>query len=247
MRYKSDTITFYWHGDYHNVLYQEDYTGEYPCQDGLTLPENHSLHTDFYNYQNFTFEKNTTYYFYCNKPNHCENGMWKVVTVLPRARQSTFNWTTDLGTYNDPYAQMKKKQCKMKEEYQDEVGQTKCKTLSECDAGHFVSNFPMSHKEGSSENRVCKRCTVSQYSTSKNQENCLPCKTGTRSDLTRTRCMQDDDDNDFPDWYWGFIAPILLIVVVGLSVVIIQERRRAKEVELNKKQQVGHVTNSLIF
>ena len=72
--------------------------------------------TDVLGYEsfNYTFPANGTYYFYCPISNHCENGMQKTVTVLPKLSEptklllqaTTMILSTDgrncsLGTYQD--------------------------------------------------------------------------------------------------------------------------------------------------
>ena len=228
VKYEDDVIFFNWTALYHKVNVVTDYNGTYTCQGG----EEHTGVTDVLGYEsfNYTFPANGTYYFYCPISNHCENGMQKTVTVLPRELRGQAYETSSAGYYNDPYQQMEKEPCSLGT-YQDEEGKTSCKMSRTCEKGFRIQNFEVSDKVMATEDRVCKLCAVDRYSTEENSRGCTKCGGGVRSDETRTRCLGGENDDMDPAILYSIIGISAAMVIFG-SVFFIY-RRKTEKIEVS--------------
>ena len=232
--YEDDVIYFKWIDAEHNVMKVEDYDGTDKCNGGDTVTDWTDI--DGYRHVNYTFTTNKTYYFYCNISNHCESGMQKTVTVLPKGAVLT-NATP--GHKNDPYDQMKVKGCALGE-YQDEHGVTSCKTSTSCEAGKYIFNYAVSNKSKATENRDCKTCSIDRYSTSDNVQSCTSCETGKRANMQRTGC-EDADGEDMPVWVWGAIAGGAGVVLIGVTFFL---RNKAMKRQSYEKIEDGKGTDT---
>ena len=237
-----DVIYFKWINAEHNVMIVEDYDGTDKCHDGDSIMDWTDI--DGYHHVNFTFAAPQTYYFYCNKGNHCLNGMHKTVTVLPKG--ATYTNATP-GYYNDPYDQMVVKGCTLGS-YQSDEGITSCKTSTSCEVGKYVRNYAVSHKANAASDRECMTCSNDRFSTSPNVASCTSCETGKRANIHRTGC-EDSDGDDMPAWIWGAIGGGIGFVLIVTVIIMRMNKSKAKgydKIETSKEKRDSNI-RALIF
>ena len=172
---------------------------------------------------------NGTYYFYC--PNHCEDGMQLLVTVLPIGTTPT---PSTPGSYNDPYDQMEIKQCEIGK-YQDEPGQTECKQIQDCLPGTFQIYF--NNVVGSDSDNDCRPCTGETYTNEINSHICSECPSEQKANEENTGCVpaSDEDADTVEAWIWILVgggSGILFIVAVVL--IVRSRQRRAGKFSMSK-------------